>query len=186
MSCSCHTKSAGEPGEWTTGCAPTPRPSDEVTRRSSKGAGGDGGAGTLPLMTPIAVEAQNLVKSYGVVRAVDGVSFQVQRGEIVGFLGANGAGKTTTLRMLCGLLTPTSGRALIDGFDIHAQPIEAQARLCYLDEQPFVHPHPTGREILNYIAYLDRMPRGPEHQQRMERLLGLFALADLNGELRGA
>jgi ABC-2 type transport system ATP-binding protein len=134
----------------------------------------------------IAVEAQNLVKQYGVVRAVDGVSFQVRRGEIVGFLGANGAGKTTTLRMLCGLLTPTSGKALIDGFDIHLQPLEAKARLGYLDEEPFVHPHLTGREFLNYIADLYRMPRGPERQQRMERLLGLFELADRDGELIGA
>ena len=149
------------------------------------------GAGTLPDMTPvagspIAVEAQDLVKSYGIVKAVDGVSFQVRRGEIMGFLGANGAGKTTTLRMLCGLLTPTSGRALIDGFDIHAQPLEAKARLGYLDEEPFVHPHLTGREFLNYIADLYRMARGPERQQRMERQLGLFELADRNGELIGA
>jgi ABC-2 type transport system ATP-binding protein len=149
-------------------------------------------AGTLPVMTPptstspIAVEAQDLVKTYGVVKAVDGVSFQVPRGEIMGFLGANGAGKTTTLRMLCGLLTPTSGRALIDGFDIHTRPLEAKARLGYLDEEPFVHPHLTGREFLNYIADLYRMPRGPERQQRMERLLGLFELADRNGELIGA
>jgi ABC-2 type transport system ATP-binding protein len=139
-----------------------------------------------PSQSSIAVEAQNLVKSYGVVKAVDGVSFQVRRGEIVGFLGANGAGKTTTLRMLCGLLTPTSGRALIDGFDIHAQPLEAKARLGYLDEEPFVHPHLTGREFLNYIADLYRMPRGPERQGRMEKLLGLFELADRNGELIGA
>ncbi len=134
----------------------------------------------------IAVEAQNLVKRYGVIRAVDGVSFQIRRGEIVGFLGANGAGKTTTLRMLCGLLTPTSGAALIDGLDIFTQPLEAKARLGYLDEEPFVHPHLTGREFLNYIADLYRMPRGPERQQRMERLLGLFELADRNGELIGA
>jgi ABC-2 type transport system ATP-binding protein len=134
----------------------------------------------------IAVEAQNLVKRYGVVTAVDQVSFQVRRGEIVGFLGANGAGKTTTLRMLCGLLTPTSGRALIDGFDIHEQPLQAKARLGYLDEEPFVHPHLTGREFLDYIADLYRMPRGPDRQQRMERLLGLFELADRNGELIGA
>src|SRR6267143_1934860 len=118
--------------------------------------------------SPIAVEAQSLVKRYGAIRAVDGVSFQIRRGEIVGFLGANGAGKTTTLRMLCGLLTPTSGAALIDGIDI------------------FVHPHLTGREFLNYIADLYRMPRGPDRQQRMERLLGLFDLADRDGELIGA
>src|ERR1700680_1252957 len=150
------------------------------------------GAGTLPVMaapqsiSPVAVEAQNLVKQYGVVRAVDGVSFKVRRGEIVGFLGANGAGKTTTMRMLCGLLTPTSGRALIDGFDILVQPLQAKARLGYLDEEPFVHPHLTGREFLNYIADLYRMPRGPERQQRMERLLRLFELAGRDGEVIGA
>jgi ABC-2 type transport system ATP-binding protein len=134
----------------------------------------------------VAIEAQNLVKRYGVVTAVDQVSFQVRRGEIVGFLGANGAGKTTTLRMLCGLLTPTSGRALIDGLDIFTQPLLAKARLGYLDEEPFVHPHLTGREFLDYIADLYGMPRGADRQQRMERLLGLFELADRNGELIGA
>jgi ABC-2 type transport system ATP-binding protein len=118
--------------------------------------------------------------------AVDGVSFQIGHGEIVGFLGANGAGKTSTLRMLCGLLTPTSGTALIDGIDILADPLHAKARLGYLDEEPFVHPHLTGREFLNYIADLYRMPRGAERQLRMERLLGLFELADRNSELIGS
>lgn len=134
---------------------------------------------------PVAVEARQLVKRYGTVRAVDGVSFQVGRGEIVGFLGSNGAGKTTTLRMLCGLLTPTSGTALIQGIDILTDPLRAKAQLGYLDEEPFVHPHLTGREFLNYIADLYRMPRGQERHQRMERLLGLFELGDRDGELIG-
>ena len=136
--------------------------------------------------TPIAVEARHLVKSYGMVRAVQDVSFQVPRGEIFGFLGANGAGKTTTLRMLCGLIRPTAGTALIDGFDVFKQPMEAKARLGYLDEDPFIHPHLTGREFLDYIADLYRMPRGTERQQRMDRLLRLFELAGRDGELIGA
>jgi len=134
---------------------------------------------------PIAVEARQLVKTYGVIRAVDGVSFKVGRGEIFGFLGANGAGKTTTLRMLCGLLTPTSGMALIDGIDIFSDPLKAKARLGYLDEEPFVHPHLTGREFLDFVADLYRMPRGPERAERMDRLLGLFELATRDGELIG-
>lgn len=133
----------------------------------------------------VAVEARQLVKSYGAIRAVDGVSFQVGRGEIFGFLGANGAGKTTTLRMLCGLLTPTSGRALIEGVDIFADPIAAKAKLGYLDEEPFVHPHLTGREFLDFVADLYRMPRGAERAERMERLLRLFELANRDGELIG-
>jgi ABC-2 type transport system ATP-binding protein len=132
-----------------------------------------------------AVEARNLFKSYGVVPAVNGVSFKVERGEIFGFLGANGAGKTTTLRMLCGLVTPTSGNAFIDGFDVFAQPMGAKARLGYLDEEPFIHPHLTGPEFLDYVADLYRMPRGPERRQRMDRLLRLFELADRDGELIG-
>ena len=110
--------------------------------------------------TYAAVDARQLVKRYGVVTAVDGVSFQAMRGEVFGFLGANGAGKTTTLRMLCGLLRPTSGTALIDGIDIVADPLAAKARLGYLDEEPFVHPHLTGREFLDFVADLYRMPRG--------------------------
>ncbi len=134
---------------------------------------------------PVAVEARQLVKSYGTVKAVDGVSFQVGRGEIFGFLGANGAGKTTTLRILCGLLTPTSGTALIEGIDIFAEPLRAKARLGYLDEEPFVHTHLTGREFLNFVADLYRMPRGVERAERMERLLRLFELANRDGELIG-
>jgi ABC-2 type transport system ATP-binding protein len=132
-----------------------------------------------------AVEARQLFKRYGMVTAVDGVSFQLRRGEIVGFLGANGAGKTTTLRMLCGLVRPTSGVAIIEGIDIFADPVRAKAKLGYLDEEPFVHPHLTGREFLDYIADLYRMPRGPERERRKERLLGLFELADRDGELIG-
>ena len=132
-----------------------------------------------------AVEARDLRKRYGVVDAVDGVSFQVQRGEVFGFLGANGAGKTTTLRMLCGLVKPSSGHAFIDGFDVFEQPMEAKARLGYLDEEPFVHPHLTGPEFLDYVADLYRMPRGMDRRQRMERLLRLFELADRDGELIG-
>jgi ABC-2 type transport system ATP-binding protein len=132
-----------------------------------------------------AVEARQLVKRFGIVTAVDGVSFQVARGEIFGFLGANGAGKSTTLRMLCGLLSPTSGTALIQGIDIFSQPLLAKAHLGYLDEEPFVHPHLTGREFLHFVADLYSMPRNAEREQRMERLLGLFELANRDGELIG-
>src|ERR1700730_5929071 len=133
----------------------------------------------------VAVEARALVKLYGRITAVNAVSFRVGRGEIFGFLGANGAGKTTTLRMLCGLLKPTSGTALIEGIAIFAEPLRAKAKLGYLDEEPFVPTHLTGGEFLNFVADLYRMPRGTERAERMERLLGLFELANRDGELIG-
>ncbi len=134
---------------------------------------------------PPAVEARDLVKRYGATLAVGGVSFSVESGEIFGFLGANGAGKTTTLRMLCGLVTPSAGRAMVCGYDVVTQAMEAKAALGYLDEEPFVHPFLTGREFLDYIADLYRMPRGSERRERMEKLLGAFELADRHGELIG-
>src|SRR5438445_9606126 len=116
-------------------------------------------------MSEPVISLERLSKAYGDVQAVDNLSLQIGAGAIFGFLGANGAGKTTTLRMLCGLVRPTAGSALIDGFDVFLQPLEAKARLGYLDEEPFVHPHLTGREFLDYIADLYRMPRGSERQQ---------------------
>jgi len=87
--------------------------------------------------------------------------------------------------MLCGLVVPTSGTALIDGIDVFADPINAKARLGYLDEEPFVHAHLTGREFLNYIADLYRIPGGTEREERMARLLTLFELGGREGELIG-
>lgn len=136
------------------------------------------------ISTP-AVEARNLVKRYGATLAVGGVSFAVESGEIFGFLGANGAGKTTTLRMLCGLVTPTSGTAMVCGHDLGTHAMEAKAALGYLDEEPFVHPYLTGREFLDYVADLYRVPRGAVRTDRMERLLSVFELADRHGELIG-
>ena len=82
------------------------------------------------------IEARELVKTYGELRAVDGLSFRVDKGEILGFLGPNGAGKTTTMRMMTGALPPTSGTAVIAGFDIVEQPLEVKRRIGYLPENP--------------------------------------------------
>ena len=78
------------------------------------------------------IEVQHLTKRYGPVTAVDDVSFSVQRGEILGFLGPNGAGKTTTMRVLTGYMPPTDGKAVVAGYDVFEQPIEAKRRTGYL------------------------------------------------------
>jgi ABC-2 type transport system ATP-binding protein len=88
------------------------------------------------------IEVQHLTKRYGPVTAVDDVSFTVERGEILGFLGPNGAGKTTTMRVLTGYMPPSEGKAIVAGYDVFEQPIEAR-RTGYLPETPPLYPDMT-------------------------------------------
>jgi ABC-2 type transport system ATP-binding protein len=99
------------------------------------------------------------VKSYRELKAVDDVSFQVQSGEILGFLGPNGAGKTTTMRILTGVLPPTSGRAKVCGFDVFENPIEVKKRIGYLPENPPVYTDMTARAYLRFVASIKGVPR---------------------------
>ena len=81
------------------------------------------------------IKVDHLTKKFGVFTAVDSISFEVQKGEIFGFLGANGAGKTTAMRMLCGLLTPTSGKASVAGFDISTETEKVKRHLGYMSQK---------------------------------------------------
>ena len=101
---------------------------------------------------PIAVE--HFGRSYGNVKAVDDLSFDVAAGEIVGLIGPNGAGKTTTLRSLAGILLPTTGRIQVDGFDLAANPIEAKRRLAFMPDEPHLFEYLTVEEHLRLIARL--------------------------------
>jgi ABC-2 type transport system ATP-binding protein len=105
------------------------------------------------------IEVEHLVKSYRELKAVDDVSFQVQSGEILGFLGPNGAGKTTTMRILTGVLPPTSGRAKVCGFDVFENPIEVKKRIGYLPENPPVYTDMTARAYLRFVASIKGVPR---------------------------
>jgi ABC-2 type transport system ATP-binding protein len=98
------------------------------------------------------IEVQHLTKHYGRFTAVDDVSFRVANGEILGFLGPNGAGKTTTMRILTGYMPATSGKAVIAGFDIFDQPLEAKRRIGYLPETPPLYPDMTVREYLLFVG----------------------------------
>jgi ABC-2 type transport system ATP-binding protein len=98
------------------------------------------------------IEVQHLTKRYGRVTAVDDVSFRVERGEIFGFLGPNGAGKTTTMRILTGYMPATEGKAIVAGFDVFDQPIEAKRRTGYLPETPPLYPDMTVNEYLQFVA----------------------------------
>ena len=100
------------------------------------------------------LEAESLGKRFGAVTAVEDVSLRVRPGEIVGLLGPNGAGKTTTLRMLAGILSPDRGRVMVDGLDVHAEPIAAKRRLGFLSGDTQLYQRLSAREMLRYVAKL--------------------------------
>lgn len=98
------------------------------------------------------VEIQDLTKSFGSITAVNGVSFTVAQGEVLGFLGPNGAGKSTTMKMITGFLTPTSGTVRVCGFDVQDQPLEAKQRIGYLPEGAPAYQDMTPASFLNFIG----------------------------------
>lgn len=121
------------------------------------------------------IETQQLSKYYGAKKAVDVISFQVNRGEIFGFLGPNGAGKTTTIKMMVGLLKPSSGLVRVSGFDVQTQPIQAKSVTGYVPDQPNLYAKLTGRELLRFVGSLYRLDR-KQVERRIEELLRLFDL----------
>ena len=124
------------------------------------------------------IEVQHLTKRYGPLKAVDDVSFTVERGEIFGFLGPNGAGKTTTMRVLTGYMPPSEGRAVVAGFDVFDQPIEAKRRTGYLPETPPLYPEMTVRDYLAFVARIKGVPRG-ERASRLDYVMGRTRVADV-------
>ena len=104
------------------------------------------------------IELEGLTKDFGSLRAVDGISLRIPRGEFFAVLGPNAAGKTTTIKMMVGLIRPTSGRARIAGFDIQQQPLEARSRLSYVPDFPFLYERLTPAEFLRFTGRLFRMP----------------------------
>src|SRR5213594_930233 len=100
------------------------------------------------------ISVKDLTKRYARTTAVDHISFEVEKGQIVGFLGPNGAGKTTTMRMLTCFLPPTSGAASVAGFDVLEQPLEVKKRIGYLPETPPLYPEMDVIEYLTFVAKL--------------------------------
>ncbi|MGB9723086.1 MAG: ATP-binding cassette domain-containing protein [Chloroflexia bacterium] len=127
-----------------------------------------------------AVEAEELTRTFGDFVAVDHISFRVSEGEIFGFLGPNGSGKTTTIRMLCGLLLPTSGRATVLGYDVARQPEEVKAHIGYMSQRFSLYSDLTVRENLEFYAGIYRLPRRLA-QERIREFLQLVGLAGREG-----
>jgi gliding motility-associated transport system ATP-binding protein len=124
------------------------------------------------------IEVQHITKRYGTVTAVDDVSFRVERGEILGFLGPNGAGKTTTMRILTGYMPPTDGRAMVAGYDVFTQPLEAKRRTGYLPETPPLYPDMTVREYLDFVARIKGIPPN-ERKDRVATSMQRTFVADM-------
>lgn len=128
---------------------------------------------------------QGLHKSFGAVRAVRGISFEIPAGQIVGLLGPNGAGKSTTIRMLCGLLPPDLGAVSIDGSDSLEQSFTLRRRLGYLPENNPIYPEMRVREYLTHIARLQRVPRA-KRAAAVDRALETCWLRDVRDRRVGA
>jgi ABC-2 type transport system ATP-binding protein len=124
---------------------------------------------------PSLIETRNLVKKYGDKVAVNDVSFSVNSGEVFGFLGPNGAGKTTTIKMIVGLLQPTSGSAHVAGYDVQVQPLQAKASSGYVPDTPNLYAKLTGRELLRFVGDLYDLDHA-RIAQRTEELLKMFDL----------
>jgi ABC-2 type transport system ATP-binding protein len=136
----------------------------------------------VPSLAFLMIATFDLVKRYGGFTAVDGVSLDVRPGEIQGFLGPNGAGKTTTIRMIAGLLKPTSGRIVVNGHDIGSHPESAKASLGFIPDRPFIYEKLTAGEFLRFHGGLYGLDNGSVGE-RVREMLDLFELARWEHEL---
>ncbi len=124
------------------------------------------------------IEVQHLTKRYGGFTAVNDVSFKVEKGEILGFLGPNGAGKTTTMRVLTGYMPASEGKALVAGYDVFSEPIEAKRRTGYLPETPPLYPDMTVRDYLMFVSRIKGVPRS-ERKTRVAAIMERTRISDM-------
>jgi ABC-2 type transport system ATP-binding protein len=133
-------------------------------------------------MNAYAVEIENLVKTFGDFVAVDHVSLEVKRGEIFGFLGPNGAGKSTTIRVLCGLLTPTTGRATVAGFDVGADPEQVRRNIGYMSQKFSLYDDLTVEQNIDFFTGMYGVPR-ERRGARKDYVLRMAGLTERRGAL---
>jgi ABC-2 type transport system ATP-binding protein len=130
------------------------------------------------------ITVKELTKRYARNTAVDHISFEIEKGQIVGFLGPNGAGKTTTMRMLTCFLPPTAGSAIVAGFDVLEEPMEVKKRIGYLPETPPLYPEMMTGEYLAFVGSLKGL-RGAELKQRIDYVSERCAVADVRNKQLG-
>ena len=123
--------------------------------------------------TTTALQATTLVKSFGAIRAVNGISLSVSTGEIFGLLGPNGSGKSTTMKMILGILKPDSGKIVVEGYDVSAHPIEVKRLIGYVPETPQLYEFLTGIEYLDFVADMYGIPAESRKDRIEQFLVGL-------------
>src|SRR5579863_4502044 len=130
------------------------------------------------------IKVEGLTKRYARTLAVDNISFEVDKGQIVGFLGPNGAGKTTTMRVLTCFLPPTKGTANVAGFDVLEQPLEVKKRIGYLPETPPVYPEMEVQEYVTFVGKLKGVPKA-DLARRVDQVIERCAIGDVQNKLIG-
>ena len=115
------------------------------------------------------IQVENITKRYGNFTAVDGISFDIDEGEIVGFLGPNGAGKSTTMNMITGFIEPSDGRIIVDGYDISKKPKKAKRQIGYMPEGVPLYSDLTVKEFVSYMAELKGVPRKERKEKDMQQ-----------------
>src|SRR5579872_2221022 len=128
------------------------------------------------------IRLDKITKAYGTKTAVEELSLEVRAGELFAFLGPNGAGKTTTIKMMCGLLFPSTGRVRIGGHDLATDGDRARGLLAYVPDQPFLYEKLTGREFLEFVAEMYGLPTA-ESRARIAAVIEEFHLAEFIDDL---
>ncbi|AFL95677.1 ABC type multidrug transporter ATPase 1 [Thermococcus cleftensis] len=131
------------------------------------------------------IEVEDLTKGFGSTMAVKGITFTVADGEIYGLLGPNGSGKSTTMKILAGILQPTSGRVVVGGIDVDKNPIEVRRITGYVPETPVLYESLTPVEFFNFVGSVRGIPR-EELQERVETLVRAFGIESYLGEMIGS
>lgn len=131
------------------------------------------------------IEVENLVRRFGPAVAVDGISFRVDDGEIYGLLGPNGSGKSTTMKILAGILPPTSGGVVIGGVDVSQNPLRVKEITGYVPETPALYESLTPVEFFNFVGSVRRIPE-EKLQERVDALVRAFGIEEYLGEMIGS
>lgn len=128
------------------------------------------------------IEVQNITKKYNNFIAVDDISFKIEEGEVVGFLGPNGAGKSTTMSMITGFIEPTSGKIIVNGYDINQKSKQAKRQIGYMPENVPLYPELTVKEFVSYMADL-KLVKGRDKKAEIDRVVKLTGLEEVKGKL---